>query len=814
MTETRELTAEELYQETTFENLSFETTSDLEDLDTVLGQPRAVDAMQFGVGIAARGYNIFALGPAGTGKREVVTHYFQQRAEDAPVPPDWVYVNNFDEPHRPRAISLPAGRATVFRQDMETLIEELETALSAAFESEEYQARKQTIASEFQERQSQSFEQLQERAQQRGVALLRTPAGLAFAPMREGEVMAPEEIQNLSEEERKRMEAEVEELQEELQKIVRQVPGWQRGIQERLKELNREIAQFAVGGLIDDLRQKYRDNEKIVQHLDAVQKDVVQHARSVLGGEEEAAANLPPMLRGLAAAQQTGAESVLMRRYRANVVVDNSEATGAPVIREDNPTYQNLIGRVEHQAQLGALVTDFNLIKPGAMHKANGGYLVLDARKVLVQPYAWEGLKRAIQSREVRIESVGQMLSLITTTSLEPEPIPLDVKVALFGDPELYYLLYYMDPDFPELFKVSADFASQMDRNQENQELYARMIASIARRENLKPFARSGVARVLEQSARMLGDSDKLSVQMRDIADLLRESNYWASQNGHEAVTANDVERAIEARIYRSDRMRERVQESIQRNILLIDTREKKVGQVNGLSVLQLGNFAFGQPSRITARVWLGKGNLINIEREVEMSGPIHSKGVLILSGFLGERYATDTPLALSASLVFEQSYAGVEGDSASSAELYALLSAISGVAIKQSLAVTGSVNQHGEVQAIGGVNQKIEGFFDVCKAQGLTGDQGVLIPTSNVQHLMLRQDVVNAVREGQFHVYAVDTIDRGIEILTGAPAGEKDEEGNYPPGSINYLVAKRLVQMAERSKRFGEAEKEEEARD
>lgn len=814
MTETRELTAEELYQETTFENLSFETTSDLEDLDTVLGQPRAVDAMQFGVGIAARGYNIFALGPAGTGKREVVTHYFQQRAEDASVPPDWVYVNNFDEPHRPRAISLPAGRATVFRQDMETLIEELETALSAAFESEEYQARKQTIASEFQERQSQSFEQLQERAQQRGIALLRTPAGLAFAPMREGEVMAPEEIQNLSEEERKRMEAEVEELQEELQKIVRQVPGWQRGIQERLKELNREIAQFAVGGLIDDLRQKYRDNEKIVQHLDAVQKDVVQHARSVLGGEEEAAANLPPMLRGLAAAQQTGAESVLMRRYRANVVVDNSQATGAPVIHEDNPTYQNLIGRVEHQAQLGALVTDFNLIKPGAMHKANGGYLVLDARKVLVQPYAWEGLKRAIQSREVRIESVGQMLSLITTTSLEPEPIPLDVKVALFGDPELYYLLYYMDPDFPELFKVSADFASQMDRNQENQELYARMIASIVRRENLKPFARSGVARVLEQSARMLGDSDKLSVQMRDIADLLRESNYWASQNGHEAVTANDVERAIEARIYRSDRMRERVQESIQRNILLIDTREKKVGQVNGLSVLQLGNFAFGQPSRITARVWLGKGNLINIEREVEMSGPIHSKGVLILSGFLGERYATDTPLALSASLVFEQSYAGVEGDSASSAELYALLSAISEVPIKQSLAVTGSVNQHGEVQAIGGVNQKIEGFFDVCKAQGLTGDQGVLIPTSNVQHLMLRQDVVNAVREGQFHVYAVDTIDRGIEILTGAPAGEKDEEGNYPPGSINYLVAKRLVQMAERSKRFGEAEKEEEARD
>jgi lon-related putative ATP-dependent protease len=812
MTQTRELIADELYQETTFNRVSFETTADLEDLDTVLGQPRAVDAMEFGVGIAARGYNIFALGPAGTGKRAVVSQYFEQRAADGRVPPDWCYVNNFDEPHRPRAISLPSGQATDFRQDMETLIEELEAALSGAFESEEYEARKQSIASEFQERQSQSFEQLQERARERGVALLRTPGGLAFAPMREGEVMSAEEIQGLSEEERKRLEGEVEELQGELQKIVRQVPGWQRGIQERLKELNREIAQYAVGGLIDDLRQKYRDNEKIVQHLDAVQKDVVQNARGVLAGEEEQA-NLSAMLRGLSGGQQTVSESPLMRRYRVNVVVSHSEPQGAPVVYEDNPTYQNLIGRVEHQAQLGALVTDFNLIKAGALHKANGGYLILDARKVLLQPYAWEGLKRVLQSREIRIESVGQMLSLITTTSVEPEPIPLDVKVALFGDPEIYYLLYYYDPDFAELFKVSADFASQMDRNDENQELFARMIATLVRRENLQPFARSGVARILEQSARMLGDADKLSVHMRDISDLLRESSYWASQNGNTAVTAADVERAVDARIYRSDRIRERVQESIQRNILLIDTREERVGQVNGLSVLQLGNFAFGQPSRITARVWLGKGNVINIEREVEMSGPIHSKGVLILSGFMGERYATDTPLALSASLVFEQSYAGIEGDSASSAELYALLSAIAGVPIKQSLAVTGSVNQHGQVQAIGGVNQKIEGFFDVCKAQGLTGDQGVLIPASNVQHLMLRRDVVDAVREGLFHVYSVDSIDRGMEILTGVPSGEKDEEGNYPRDSINYLVARRLEKMAERSKRFGEADKEE-ARD
>ncbi len=808
MTETRELTAEELYQETKFDRLSFETTADLEDLDAVLGQPRAVDAMEFGVGIGARGYNIFALGPEGTGKRSVVSQYFEQRAAGGRVPPDWCYVNNFDDPHKPRAISLPAGRATVFRQDMGSLVEELTAALSGAFESEEYEARKQSIAAEFQERQSQSFEKLQEKAQERGVALLRTPGGLAFAPMRDGEVLSPEQIQNLSEEERKQLETEVEGLQEELQKIVRQVPGWQRSIKDALKDLNRDIAQFAVGGLIDELRQKYRDNDKIVRHLDAVQKDVVQNAQGVLGGEEEQG-NVPAMLRGLAGVQQTGPDSPLMRRYRVNVVVDHSESEGAPVVHEDSPTYENLIGRVEHQAQLGALVTDFNLIKAGVLHRATGGYLILDARKVLLQPYAWEGLKRALQSREIRIESIGQMLSLITTTSLEPEPIPLDVKVALYGEPQIYYLLYYNDPDFAELFKVSADFASDMDRSQENQELFARMIATVVLRENLMPFARSGVARVVEQSARMLGDSDKLSVQMRDIADLLRESSYWASQNGHGAVTADDVERAIAARIYRSDRVRERVQESIARNILLIDTREKKVGQVNGLSVLHLGTFSFGQPSRITARVWLGKGNVINIDREVEMSGPIHNKGVLILSGFIGERYALDTPLALSASLVFEQSYAGVEGDSASSAELYALLSAIAEVPIKQYLAVTGSVNQHGLVQAIGGVNQKIEGFFDVCKARGLTGEQGVLIPASNVQHLMLRQDVVDAVREGQFYVYSVDSIDKGIEILTGIPAGEKDEEGNYPRGTINYLVARRLEQMAERSKRFGEEDKE-----
>jgi lon-related putative ATP-dependent protease len=496
----------------------------------------------------------------------------------------------------------------------------------------------------------------------------------------------------------------------------------------------------------------------------------------------------------------------VLRRYEVNVLVDHGESEGAPVIYEDNPTFQNLVGRVEHVAQMGTLLTDFTLIKAGTLHQANGGYLILDARKVLTQPYAWDGLKRTLRSGKIRIESVGQMLSLVSTISLKPEPIPLNVKVAILGEQLLYYLLWQLDPDFRELFKVAADFAGDIDRSEDNQRLYARLIATLGRREQLRPFERTGVARVIEHSARVAGDSEKLSTQVRGLADLLREADYWAGQTGKDAVTAAEVQRAIDARVYRSDRMRERSQEAILRDTVLIDTDGAQVGQVNGLSVISLGDFWFGRPTRITAQVRLGKGKVIDIEREVELGGPIHSKGVLILSGFLGGRYAGERPLSLSASLVFEQSYAGIEGDSASSAELYALLSRISGIPIKQSLAVTGSVNQLGRVQAIGGVNAKVEGFFDVCKARGLTGDQGVLIPTSNVKHLMLRHDVVEAVESGQFHVYAVDTIDQGIEILTAQPAGEPDAAGDYPEGSVNHLVQARLSELIEKRMAFAAA--------
>lgn len=787
------LNAETLYRRCDPSQFSFETTADLEDLAEMIGQPRAVEAVRFGVGIERDGYNIFALGPAGTGKHSLVRDFLEQRAAARPVPSDWCYVNNFEQPHKPRALALPAGTGLTLRRDMGQLVEELRTLLSAAFESEEYQTRRQAIEEESKKQPEQVLEELQQRALQQGLAVLRTPVGLAVAPVRDSEVISAEEFQKLPEAEQKRLQAEVEELQAELQRVLRQIPRWERERQERVKALNREVADAAVGPVIDELRAKYRDHPGVLDYLNAVRQDVIENVKDFIQ-QEESVQGL--VTKGAVPRSLLGASS--LRRYQVNVLVDHSGSEGAPVVYEDNPTYHNLLGRAEHIAQMGTLVTDFNLIKPGALHRANGGYLILEARRVLLQPFAWEGLKRALQSGQVRIESPDQAFSPVSTVSLEPAPIPLDLKVALLGDRPLYYLLCALDPDFGELFKVAADFDDQMDRSRESQLLYARMIATLARKENLRPFDRGAAARIIERSARLVGDAEKLSTHMRDITDLLREADYWAGENGNGTVRAADVQRAIDAQIYRSDRLRERLQEAIVRETILVDTEGATVGQVNGLSVIQFGDFAFGRPSRITARVRPGKGEVIDIEREVELGGPIHSKGVLILSGFLGARYALKRPLSLSASLVFEQSYSGVEGDSASSAELYALLSAIAEVPVKQSLAVTGSVNQHGVVQAIGGVNEKIEGFFDICRARGLTGDQGVLIPAANVKHLMLRQDVVEAAGAGQFHIYLVETVDQGIELLTGLPAGERDEAGKYPEGSFNALAEARLGEMAE----------------
>jgi lon-related putative ATP-dependent protease len=786
---------------------AFNTTSELDDLMEVVGQARATQAIEFGIGIRRDGYNLFVLGTPGTGRRSVVRQFIQREAATEPVPSDWCYVNNFEQPHKPRALELPAGKGARLRHDMEQLIEDLRSAIPTAFESEEYRARRQELEQELKERHERAFEELRQQAESHGISMVRSPSGMAFAPMRKGEVLSSEEFHKLPEAEQKRIEAVVTSLEEQLEQIINQVPQTRREGQRRIRELERDVTMSAVGHLIDELKKEYATLPKVVSHLETLQQAVIDNADDFRRQEE----GQEITILGISLSRAAAGASAL-RRFEVNVLIDHGGAKGAPVVHEDNPSYQSLVGRVEHLSQMGALVTDFTLIKPGALHRANGGYLILDVRKILMQPYAWEGLKRALSSRVARIESLGQALSLVSTVSLEPEPIPLNVKVVLLGERLLYYLLNYYDPDFGDLFKVAADFEDSMERTQESELLYARLIATIARKEGLLVLDRAACARMIEQGARVAEDAEKLSVRLRDIADQLREADYWARKAGRDVVTAEDVQHALDARVHRADRLRERLQDEIHRGTLLIDTQGERVGQVNGLSVVGLDDFMFGHPSRITASVRLGKGEVLDIQREVELGGPLHSKGVLILSGFLGARYAPNRPLSLSASLVFEQTYGEVEGDSASSAELYALLSALAETPLKQSLAVTGSVNQHGEIQAIGGVNEKIEGFFDVCNRRGLTGEQGVLIPAANVKQLMLRRDIVDAAAQGKFHIYPVHTVDEGIEFLTGLPAGERDENGLFPDGTINQRVEVKLLILAEQARAYAmplEAEKE-----
>jgi predicted ATP-dependent protease len=793
-TELKALPAEQLYRLCDLSQFKFATTAELEDLTDFVGQDRALQAVQFGIGIQRAGFNLFLLGPAGMGKFDTVRNFLEKRAATEPTPDEWCYVNNFDDPESPRALKLPPGCGTKLREDMRGLVDNLRSVVPSAFQSESYTARKHAIEQEVKERQEKVFEEIQRQANEKDIAVIRTPTGIALAPMRRGEVVSPEEFEKLPESEHQRIQAAIGDLQEKLQAALRQMPKLAQEGREKVRELNHEVAIFAVGHLIDELRKKYVDLEDVVKFLNDVQEDITEHVDEFLAPEES------PLAALMGVSSPYGAKgAAFFRRYQVNVLVDHSANDGAPVVYEDHPTYQNIIGAVEYMAHLGAVSTDFNLIRPGALHQANGGYLILDAYKLLLQPFAWDALKRTLRSSQIRIESLGQMLSLVSTVSLEPQPIPLNVKVALVGERMLYYLLCAYDSEFNELFKVGADFEEHMERNSETDVLYARLIGTIARQEGLLPLDTGAVGRVIEQCSRKAGDSQKLLTHRRTLADLLRESDYRAREAARSVVSAEDVQHAIDAQIHRADRVRDRLLEETLRGTLLIDTRGEKVGQVNGLSVMDLGNFAFGHPSRITARVRLGKGEVIDIEREVELSGPIHSKGVLILSGFLGARYATNHPLSLSASLVFEQAYGLVEGDSASSAELYALLSALSGLPIKQSLAVTGSVNQHGEIQAIGGVNEKIEGFFDLCQARGNMKGQGVLIPASNVRHLMLKHEVVDAVRKGEFQIYAVETIDQGIEILTGVPAGERDPSGKFAEGTVNQKVEARLIELADR---------------
>src|SRR6056297_135271 len=798
------LTKEKLILACETDTFDFDTTEDITDTTTIIGQERLSSSMELGVDIPKDGYNIFALGPNETNRLSHIQQFMEQKAKDKETPPDICYTNNFDNRYKPAVLKVPAGRGMKLKEMMDQLIEDLVPTLRSSFETEEYQNRKQSLKNKLQQNQDDSFEQLQKKAKEKGLALVRTPAGFTFTPMKDGDLMDNEDLKQLSDEEKERLEEETKKLQQELQKIIQKMPANKREIRDEQKKLDKEIATNAIKELFKKVRDEFSDLKEVQDFLDNVEMDIVDNVQKIMNPQGQQNPMMALAGGGQQSQQQTDAsQNPILDRYKVNVLVDHSDTDGAPVLHEDNPNYKNLMGKVEYQSKMGALTTNFNLIKPGAFHKANGGYLILHARNVIMEPFAWEGLKRALKSGELKIESLGESYSLISTVSLEPEPVDLDVKVVLIGERLLYYMLCELDPEFKSLFKVEADFEDEIDRDSNNHEHYAQLLAGLIEKNELSPFDKNAVGRVIEQSARWAGDSEKLSAKTGEIVDLLIESNHWATKNNHDVVQLDDVEKAIEHKIYRSGRLKDKIQEAINRDYIFIDTEGEHPGQVNGLSVSMIGNSTFGRPNRITARVQLGKGDIVDIEREVEMSGPIHSKGVLILKGFLGERYAKNRPLSLSASIVFEQSYSNIDGDSASSAELYALLSAIGDISIKQSFSVTGSVNQHGKVQPIGGVNEKIEGYFDICKQRGLTGEQGVLIPQANEKNLMLRKDVREAVDNDKFQIYSVESVDEGMEILTGLEMGEPDEEGNYPEGTINYKVMDRLNQFANKRREY-----------
>jgi lon-related putative ATP-dependent protease len=788
-----ELPVEKLRREFNDILLDCETTEELTPLEGIIGQDRGVKALKFGLDIKKHGFNIYVAGAPGTGRTTAVKDFVDKTKS---VPSDWCYVNNFRDSYEPKAIRLPPGMGKVLQQDVKDFIEEVRSELPKVFESEDYAVKREETVRSIEDERRALFAQLNRRAQEEGFLLQSSTMGILMIPLSRGKPMSNEEIIALSPQIRQEIEKKREKLGIELRNAIRQVQSLEKKANEEIKKLNKEVTLYTIGHLISDLSKKYQEFHDITTYLSDIQNDILGNITQFIQ-EPKPSPQTPfqvPWLRELT-----------FRKYEVNVVVDNSDLEGAPVTMEVNPTYQNLFGRIEKEAQFGVLSTDFTMIRGGSLHKANGGYLVLQVEDLVRNLFSYDSLKRALINVCIRIEEAGERLGFITTKGLKPEPIPLNVKTIIIGNPLLYQQLYALDPDFKELFKVKADFDSVMDRTPENTRKYAAFICTFCRKEKLKHLDASGIAQIIEYGSRLAADQEKLSTKFAEIADIIREADFYAVQEQVNFITENQVRKAINEKKYRSDLIQEKIQEMIGRNTLLIDTDGEISGQVNGLSVMSLGDFAFGSPSRVTATVGLGQGGIIDIQREAKLSGPIHTKGVMILSGYLSEKYTQDKPLSLSARLVFEQSYGMVEGDSASSTELYAILSALSSAPIKQGLAVTGSVNQKGEVQAIGGVNEKVEGFFEVCKARGFTKQQGVLIPKSNVKNLMLKEEVVNAVQKGMFHIYPVKNIDEGIEILTGRKAGKRQPDGTFEEETINHLVEQKLNRMAEKIKEFAE---------
>jgi len=789
-----ELSPEKLRLECPPDQVGCETSAELGPVDGIIGQDRALKALKFGVEMKGKGFNVYVAGPPITGKRPAARSFLENIAKTRPVPPDWVYVNNFQNPYEPKTLKLPPGRAKVFQKDLKNLVDQAKRAVPAALQNEEFVSRGNSITKKAVAERNKILSDLNKQAEVHGYSVRMTQLGITIIPVVDGKTVSQEEFDSLPARVKKKYDQSRDTVRAALDKAGKEVNDLDARTLEELKKLRDDSVRYAIGGLMTNLVSRYEGLPNVVQHLNELRDDIMENTELFTpGGTEEKpdSEEKNPLEKSL--------PDFLFRRYDVNVIVDNSELKGAPVISEDNPTVTNLLGKFENESRFGALTTDFTLIKGGSLHRANGGYLILGAIELLKNQFSYDGLKRVLQSGSILIEETGQRLGVASTKTLVPQPIPLNVKVILVGDHEIYQALYTQDPDFGILFKVKAHFDDSIERNDQNQKTYGSFVHSLCEREGLNHLEAPALAKVVEYGSRLAEDQTKLSTKFPEIADLVREANFYATQDGAKIVKDVHIKKALVEKVYRSNLLDEKIKEMIERGIILIDTSGTQVGQVNGLSVISLGDFDFGQPSRITASLGLGRRGIIDIERESRMGGQTHTKGVMIISGYLENKYAHDKPLSLSCRLVFEQSYGGVDGDSASSTELYSILSALSELPIKQNLAVTGSVNQKGEVQAIGGVNEKIEGFYKTCKAKGLKGDEGVMIPRSNVQHLMLNEEVVEAVRQGRFHIYPVSTIDEGMEILTGVNAGQLKNDGTYDPGTVNYRVNKRLAEMTQR---------------
>jgi lon-related putative ATP-dependent protease len=773
------------------------STKELKPLDGIVGQDRAVKALDFGLNIREEGFNVFASGVYGTGRKSAVKKFVEELAKTKPKGKDWIYVNNFANPYEPNAISLPPGMGKEFQTDMASFIDEAKRIIPKVFESEDYSNRRNAALHDIEEERAKLFAKIDASATEKGFLIQPGPSGLLTIPVKDGKPLEQEEFFALPEKEQAEYQKKREKLMTELRDLFRQVRDLEQTGNETIEKLNKEVATGAIGRRLAALRDKYAKIDEIKDYLDTVQKDIVDNLAQFLPPPPQQQQQMPPQF------QHPLLMELALRKYAVNVIVDNTDSVGAPVIFEQTPTYQNLLGKIEKEVQFGVISTDFTMIRSGSIHKANGGFLVMMVEDLFRTPLTYDGLKTALKTGKAAIEEPGERMGFITTKGIRPEPIPLDIKVILIGTPMANEILYTQDPDFSELFKVKAEFDTTMERNDENVKKYGAFICTLSEQYKLKHLDKSAVAKIIEFGSRLADDQTKLSTRFSHVADIIREASYYASEDKAELITAKHILKAIEEKRYRSSMIQEKIQEFIERGIFLIDTEGAKTGQVNGLSVIGLGDIEFGRPSRVTASVGAGRGGIIDIEREAALGGPTHTKGVLIISGYLANKYAQDKPLSLSARLVFEQSYSGVDGDSASSTELYAILSALSGVPITQSLAVTGSVNQKGEVQAIGGVNEKLEGYYEVCKAKGFTGKQGAMIPASNVQNLMLKEEMVQAAKEGKFTIYPVSTIDEGIEVLTGKKAGVRKDDGTFEEGTINYLVDQRLRQMAQTMKEY-----------